>query len=712
MRNRPTYQLLVVIVCMCVAGAAVAAESVICVDGAATGANNGSSWTDAYVHLQDALAGAESAETPTEIRVAQGIYTPVDRDTPFELLDGVVLKGGYVGVVGVDPNARDVARHTTVLNGDLNGDDEAGVWVRMEDSLQIVVCRETDAAVTIDGFTLVGAARMGITIENGSATIRDCTFENTSLYGVEALDSRLVLANCQFTANGSGGVYGRNCHAVVTGCVFERIAGWPNRGAAIACPRGGGLTGGKSVSHLVLADCIFRDNGGGGLDVAGMCDLTRCSFTGHRGTAVRCYGNLTARRCRFLANAGTRAGAIRCLEDVILGYVDSDCTVLDCEFIGNQASGGGSGGALSADGNTLAVTRCLFAGNTADAFMAGGAISNSAKVMRLSHCSFTGNTSHGGRRGPSVRGAGAISSQAVVSLMSNCTFADNRGEPNTFEFRGVSDTRIALTQCIVWDGADPFVGEVSASYCNVQGGWPGEGNIEAAPCFAAPGYWDDNGTPDDPVDDIWVMGDYHLKSQAGHWDEETESWVLDDITSPCIDLGDPNGLLGSEPFPNGGYVNLGAYGGTSQASRSYFGGPVCETQIAGDINGDCQVDDLDMDILMSHWLMPDIGQANVPPTVRITSPVDGAELSAPTAIIFHVEALDPDGTIVSVLYTVTHESGQSIVSGFVERDAEQWRYEFDWSKVYYDGVHTLQFEAIDDDGTIVVSEPVTFTLHP
>ncbi len=693
-------QLLAIAVCGCLAGVGWATPRVIHVDGAAMGANDGSSWADAYVYLQDALAEAELEEAPIEIRVAQGVYTPVDRDTPFELFDGVTLKGGYVGVAGVDPNARDVARHTTVLNGDLNGDDETGVWVRMEDSLQIVVCRETDASVTIDGFTLAGAARMGISIENGSATIRDCTFRDIGLYGVEALDSRLVLMNCQFTENRANGIYGWNCHAVLTGCVFEENGVGRYGGVGILCPNRIGLRGERRPSHLVLTDCTFRENKGEGIKVTGTCDLTHCSFAGNDGTAVRCWGSVTARRCTFVAN---RAGAIQCREEFVRGELDPDCTVRDCEFIGNRGS------ALIADGNSLTVTRCVFAGNTAES-RGGGAITSSTKVMRLSHCSFTGNMSRRGERGFTSGGVGAVFSQAVVSLVSNCTFADNHGEPNAFEFRDMSYTQAALTQCIVWDGADPFAGGVSASYCNVEGGWPGEGNIEAVPCFVARGHWDDRAT-DDPEDDTWIMGDYHLKSQAGRWDRGSEGWVLDDITSPCIDLGDPNGPLGAEPFPNGGYVNLGAYGGTGEASRSYFGGPVCETQIAGDINGDCKVDDLDVDILMSHWLMPDIGKANVPPTVRVVSPADEAELTFPTPIIFDAEALDSDGIIVSVLFTLVHESGNSSIKGVVERDSEQWRCEFDRAKIHYDGVHTLRFEAIDNDGAIVVSEPVTITLH-
>ena len=60
--------------------------------------------------------------------------------------------------------------------------------------------------------------------------------------------------------------------------------------------------------------------------------------------------------------------------------------------------------------------------------------------------------------------------------------------------------------------------------------------------------------------------------------------------------------IGEEPFPNGGRINMGAYGGTAEASKSYFSEPPCETIIAGDINGDCKVDFVDLSILAYHWL--------------------------------------------------------------------------------------------------------------
>jgi hypothetical protein len=96
--------------------------------------------------------------------------------------------------------------------------------------------------------------------------------------------------------------------------------------------------------------------------------------------------------------------------------------------------------------------------------------------------------------------------------------------------------------------------------------------------------------------------DYHLKSQAGRWDPNSLNWVQDDVTSSCIDAGYMGTPIGLEPFPNGGIINMGVYGGTVEASKSYFGEQVCETIVAGDINGDCIVNYKDFAFMALSWL--------------------------------------------------------------------------------------------------------------
>jgi hypothetical protein len=172
----------------------------------------------------------------------------------------------------------------------------------------------------------------------------------------------------------------------------------------------------------------------------------------------------------------------------------------------------------------------------------------------------------------------------VPSIIASNTICGNANEADIRLWNGA---QAKITGNIIGDiDCETEKGSVATLHYNdVFAQEVGGDNLHADPLFADPD-----------------AGDYHVKSQAGRWDPARQAWVADDVTSPCIDAGDPFVPIGYEPFPNGGVVNLGAYGGTAEASKSWFGGPVCETIIAGDINGDCRVDFADLEILMRHWM--------------------------------------------------------------------------------------------------------------
>ena len=181
-----------------------------------------------------------------------------------------------------------------------------------------------------------------------------------------------------------------------------------------------------------------------------------------------------------------------------------------CTFMSNCSNLYGGGGIYNSDSNPN-ITNSIFIGNSTD-YETGSGIYGGNPI--LVNCTLTGNQ---------AREGGAIS----------------RGEPT-------------LINCIVWGNTSPqILSDASVSFSNIQDGFPGEGNIDIDPLFADP-----------------ENGDYHLKSQGGRWNPNTQSWVIDDVTSPCIDAGDPNMPVGDESVPNGGIINMGAYGGTAEASKS------------------------------------------------------------------------------------------------------------------------------------------------
>lgn len=72
----------------------------------------------------------------------------------------------------------------------------------------------------------------------------------------------------------------------------------------------------------------------------------------------------------------------------------------------------------------------------------------------------------------------------------------------------------------------------------------------------------------DPLFADPASGDFHLKSAGGRYDPTGEVFVIDSETSPLIDAGSPHAAFAGELAPNGGRINIGAFGNTLWASHS------------------------------------------------------------------------------------------------------------------------------------------------
>ncbi len=254
------------------------------------------------------------------------------------------------------------------------------------------------------------------------------------------------------------------------------------------------------------------------------------------------------------------------------------------------------------------MSNCILSAN--EAGVRGGGISYTGDhPLYIDNCTIVGNRA--GDSGGGI-GLGGGSGEAVIR---NTILWDNRApQGDQIVCDGKACTSImgcvamTIQYCCIEPGQNSLYDTrgdlLPGVFSPIQGVFQHNGNILDDPLFAslvrgAQGSNDVQGGADHPCE---PGGNYYLKSQAGRWDPNSGSWVQDDVTSPCVDAGDPNDPIGNEPFPNGGRINIGAYGGTAEASKSYFDEPVSKTIIAGDINGDGKVDWLDLDILARNWL--------------------------------------------------------------------------------------------------------------
>ncbi len=119
-----------------------------------------------------------------------------------------------------------------------------------------------------------------------------------------------------------------------------------------------------------------------------------------------------------------------------------------------------------------------------------------------------------------------------------------------------------------------------------------------------------------------ASGDFHLQSRGGYWNRT--NWAVSPQTSWAIDAGPGTEAVTNESAPNGGRINLGAYGGTAQASRSDTNNPAlfAATFRDGGTSADGQ---------WLYWLYRGLSPTN---TVRIEYSPDGGTtwlLAAPNA---------------------------------------------------------------------------------
>ncbi len=293
------------------------------------------------------------------------------------------------------------------------------------------------------------------------------------------------------------------------------------------------------------------------------------------------------------------------------------------------------GGGIYCSGASPIIINCAITNNKAvgipgwdwgmpgeDAY--GGAIfCTTNSHLTIKNCIIADNECRGGDGGPGgvgIPGAGGSAYGGAIYggnlTIQNCVIAHNTALPGDGEGMVVPspvgsgavchivDSTVSITNSIIWDNQlfEPYFGpqivldsQDSPSVMAISDSDIQDGQAQVETCTGCLLIWANN-IDVNPRFANAANGDYHLQSQAGRWDPNTNSWVIDTYTSPCIDTGSITSDWTAELWPHGKCINMGTYGGTPQASMS-----LSDVGNIADLNNDNRVDYNDVNIFTDKW---------------------------------------------------------------------------------------------------------------
>ena len=247
---------------------------------------------------------------------------------------------------------------------------------------------------------------------------------------------------------------------------------------------------------------VWPDDGGGGMNNHnGSPTVRNCTFSNNKayadGGGMRNWGEESRPKifnCTFVENSADQEGG------GMMNGPGSKPTVVGCKFVENSAGEDG-GGMYNNESYNSIIANCIFISNTAN-LTGGGMYNVNESSPNVINCSFSGNDAQ--------KAGGAV--------------YNNNGFPT-------------LINCILWGNSAPTSNEhhnsetsiSTVSYCNIAGGFEGDGNMDKDPLFT----------------------NKNLKLSAG---------------SPCIDAGNNAALPGwlttdfeGQPRILNGNVDIGAF---------------------------------------------------------------------------------------------------------------------------------------------------------
>ncbi len=357
----------------------------------------------------------------------------------------------------------------------------------------------------LDGFEITGGVGLGTTWQNGYG-------HGGGVYATLSGNQTLMISHNRIHANRS-----RNHTSI------------DSRGGGVYVRNGYDSTGGT----LHIEDNVVENNlagKGAGITVSGR------------------QAELLRNRIQNNTAHGDHGGGV---------YVSTGSTVIRGNIIrGNvvgATAGYGWGGGLILDSAGASTDRNLITDNLAPS-AGSGVFWDEGSIGTMRNDLVVANRCPGsGRNGAALYidggpgGASRVTAEHLTIAGHACAASAPGGAAILIE----ASSTLSLRNSILWGNTREFItnsgGSFSIAYSITAQAGTGNRNV-------------------DPLFVTAAGGDYHVQSMGGHY--SAGGWVLDSRSSPALDSGDPASAYAQESAPNGGRVNLGAYGNTPEASRS------------------------------------------------------------------------------------------------------------------------------------------------
>lgn len=393
--------------------------------------------------------------------IQAGINGAVDGDTvlvqPDTYVENINFNGKNIVVASLFLTTGDTSHiSSTIIDGDSSGS---------------VVTFESgeDSTAVVTGFTIAnGDATKGGGIHcRSSPTISDCSIAaNVADLGGGIYCSGLpIISNCTIVGNAGGGVFGGPPWWSSTARQSQRHDERLTQG-------GNWDYAGKA--HSLVRNCTVTGNGGEGirLESYGGVGISNCTITDNAGSGVRVAdaGGYVITGCAVTENSGAGINSFWADAEI------TDCLVTDNGDVELQCGGG-----ICCQQRHVIISNCTIMRNIAQK---GGGIYMWDTSPTISHCTITENVAEEGG------GIWAIRDGSTSDSIAGCTIARNSAQNGGGIWWWGQPGNLTITNCILWSGS---VDEIyvhsdtpTVTYCDIEGGWEGEGNIECDPWFCDP----------------------------------------------------------------------------------------------------------------------------------------------------------------------------------------------------------------------------------